>query len=128
MREQIDFETINVIPGGSIQIIEGIHTCVDQETKQPSQMVLITMIDRKKADSQTLSMPIYVPISNYRSNDHIKMLNKFRSGEPFVAVLCENLKTFRRWDTKANSWYYYALANGFTTIDYYLTDGGDDEC
>lgn len=127
MREQVDFETINVIPGGDIQIIEAMHTFINQETKAPSQMILTAAIDRHKADSELLSMKIYLPASNYKSNDHIKMLNKFRSGEPFVAVLCENLKVFRRKDIKTDKWFYYARATKFITIDYYLTDGGAEE-
>lgn len=127
MREQIDFGTINVIPGRDIQIIEGIHTCVNQETKEPSQIILTATINKHKADSEVLTMPIYLPVSNYRSKEHTKMLTKFRSGEPFVAVLCENLKVFRHKDAKTNKWFYYAHATKFITVDYYLIDGGADE-
>lgn len=126
MTEKVNFETINVIPAKSVQVIQAIHTSVNQETGEPSAIVLSASIDRNKANSNLLSMPIRLPASNYRSKEHMKILELFKSGEPFVAVMCDDLTVYRKKKNSYRQYYYYAYATNFSVIDWYFNQGGTD--
>lgn len=118
IRQSVNFQDINVIPHDNIQVVGGLHTSVNQVTGQPEQIILKVTIDKKKADSKTLTATIYIPISNRNSKDHKKLLASFWSGEPFVAVKCQNLKVFRKRDSPDEQWEYYGFADAFAVIDY----------
>lgn len=125
MRQVVDIKEINVIPHDNILVVEGIHTSVNQVTGQPTQILLKVAIDRKKANVENLTFPIYIPVSNRNSRDHKKLLALFWSGEPFVVVSCKKLKVFRKREKPDDIWEYYGSAESFVVIDY---DGGTIIC
>lgn len=124
IRASVNFHDINVLPH-DLQVVEGVHTCVNQVTGQPERILLKVAIDKRKAESDALTFTIYIPISNRNNADHQKLLSMFRSGEPFVAVSCRNLKVFRKRDSPDKQWEYYGFAESFVVVDY---EGGQEQC
>lgn len=117
-RQSVNFQDINVIPHDQIQVVGGLHTSVNQVTGQPKQIILKVAIDKKKAETAALTFPVYIGISTRNSKDHKKLLASFWSGEPFVAVKCQNLKVFRKRDSPDEQWEYYGFADSFIVVDY----------
>lgn len=114
--EQIELSTINAIPSSNILLVGSFMTSADQETKEPSKMVLDVAINKEKAYARVCEFPIFLPADgNYKSLEHYKMLNLFKSGHIFVAVQCTDLKIFRK---KEGEFYkYFGTANTFTVAD-----------
>lgn len=125
IRQSVNFQDINVIPYDHIQVVGALHTSVNQITGQPEHITLQISIDKEKAESETFTATIYVPVAIRNSKDHKKLLATFHSGEPFVAVSCKNFKVFRKRDSPDMPWNYYGFADGFEVVDY---EGGQEQC
>lgn len=117
MKEQIHFKTINAVPNPNIQIVSSFHTEVNQATGEPYRMILNVALDKLKADSECCEFPVYIPAKpNYKSAEHMKMLELFRTGVPWVPVECHVFTVYRQ---KVGSYYkYFAYANCFTVVEY----------
>ena len=116
MKEIIDFSQINAIDSKEIQIVESIHTVVNQQTGQPAKIQLKLATDRHKHPHEALTIPVYIPVSFHHSPEHFKLMEQFKSGELFVAIRCHNLTIYRK---SINSiWQYYGFADSFTVVDY----------
>jgi len=114
---KFDFININQIDSPDIQIVSNFRTNVNQDTGEPFQMVLNVAIDRVKANSRICEIPVYVPAKdNYKAAEHIKMLNIFRGGAPWVPVRCENFILYRQ--KLEGSYHYFGFADSFTVVDY----------
>lgn len=118
MQESINFGTINAVPNPNIQVVSSFYTRVNQVTGEPYQMVLNVALDKNKAESDCCEFPVYIPAKlNYKKEEHLKMLELFRSGVPWVPVKCHVFTLYRQ---KIGDYYkYFAYANGFTVIDDY---------
>ena len=117
MCSEYDFQNINPINSADIQIVSTFRTTVNQATGEPFQMVLNVSIDRFKANSSTCEIPVYVPAKdNYKAAEHMKMLDIFRAGAPWVPVKCDNFKIYRQ--KLQNSYHYFGFADSFKVVDY----------
>lgn len=116
-RKKIDFITINAIPKENIQIVSSFFCRASIESGEVYQMVLYVALDKIKAETDCCEFPVYIPAQgNYRQEQHKKLLEQFRSGNPFVAVECKNFQLYR---THYNGQYNYsAHADSFRVVDY----------
>ncbi len=117
MNENVDFSTINAIPYSDVQIVNGFFTTENRDTGEPTTMVLKIALNRTTACSESCEFPVFIPAStNFKQPQHVKMLELFRSGAPWVPVTCIDLRVYRK---KHNQYYlYYGNATSFTVVDY----------
>lgn len=116
-KKQIDFISINQIPSSSIQLVTAFHTRAYRNSKEPHQMILQIAVNKKNTGTDDCEIPVYIPAcNNYKTEQHLTLLNLFRSGVPWVPVRCSNFKAFHKITDNKSS--YYATADSFTIIDY----------
>ncbi len=110
MKIQVPFESINVVPSGTLVVVSSFTITADTNGN-PLKFVLSICIDSEKARIKAVEIPVYVPSSaSYESTDHFRMKANFQKGDPFCAIECENLKIFK--DTGTNE--YFGTADSFT--------------
>ena len=116
MYESIELIAINAIPSPDIMLVSSFRIKVNQTTEIPFQMVLNVALNRTKAHSETCDFPVYFPAQpNYNSDEHLKMLERFRSGAMLVPVKCQGFSLLRH--KTGNSYEYFASADSFSVND-----------
>lgn len=122
MQELVQFEQVNAVNSANVQIVSTFSTRVNQTTGEPFQMVLRVAIDKIKAETDYCEFPVYLPArNNYKEQEHLKMLEIFRTGAPWVPVICDNFKLYRQ--KQENHYHYFAFADSFKVIDYSMILG-----
>ena len=116
-QELANFKDINPAPKADILLVTSFHTKTFPNTSTPFQMILNVAMDKYNANSLECEFTVAIPAANsYRQEDHLKMLELFRTGNYWVPVECKNLVLFRRYDGK--HFKYWAYATSFKVIDY----------
>ncbi len=116
-KELVIFKTINAIPSENIQIVNSFHTKPDKNSGKPSRMILNIALNRTKANSVNCEFPVYIPaVGNYMQEQHLMMLDLFRSGVPWVPIECQNFRLYRQHNKEHSD--YFAFADSFKVIDY----------
>ena len=111
------FITINTIPKEHLQIVSSFFCRATISSGDVYQMVLSVVLDKTKAETDCCEFPVYIPAKgNYKQEQHQKLLEQFRDGNPFVAVECKNFRLYRTDNNGAYS--YFAHADSFKVVDY----------
>jgi hypothetical protein len=109
---EITYLDISPVPSVAVQFVSQFRVTENHRTKQPQQIILYLSIDKEKAGIDCCEIPVYIPAHKfYREDDHMRMLEQFRKGAPFVPVCCRNLKVY-----KTDSG-YFGYAESFSVIE-----------
>ncbi len=92
--QKIPYMKVSPIESEAYQFVSTFHFFCDQ-AGTPTTVQLNLALDKRNAGSQECEFPVYIPADDlYLEYDHKRMLEIFRSGEPFVAVEIENLTVY----------------------------------
>lgn len=115
--EEIEYLSIAPIRSNAFQLVSYFGTRVNQETKEPFQMIFQVALDQEKAGTDTVDFPVYLPaVGNYKTYAHHQMYEKFTSGEPFVAVRLHNFKVYRQKHENNN--FIWGVADSFEIVEH----------
>jgi hypothetical protein len=109
---EVEYLSISPVPSVAVQFVSQFRVTEKPRTKQPKQIILYLSIDKEKAGINCCEIPVYIPAyQNYCGDDHMRMLEQFRKGAPFVPVCCRNLKVYK---TESG---YFGYAESFSVIE-----------
>ena len=82
----------NVVASELIAFAISVSAYRNKDSGLPETMIIQIAVDKNKIPTGVLDIPVYLPVSNYKSTPHYEMLDLFKRGDPFVPVRFENLE------------------------------------
>lgn len=107
----IIFSSINVVVSENVAVACSYSHTVDDNGVGKDMVISVALDPEKTAGKLTAN--IFLPYEgNYKSLEHMKMLNHFSNGDPFVLIQFYNLNVWLSDDGN-----YYGKADSFNVTD-----------
>lgn len=90
--KELQFISVNVVASAIIAFAVKSTTYFDPNTESPETMVINIAVDSVKIPTGVVDIPVYLPVSCYKSMAHFEMRDLFMRGDPFVPLRFDELK------------------------------------
>lgn len=107
--KELQFISVNVVASAIIAFAVKSTTYFDPNTESPETMVINIAVDSAKIPTGVVDIPVYLPVSCYKSMAHFEMRDLFMRGDPFVPLRFDGLEL--RLSKNGN---YYGIAQDFS--------------